>query len=328
VTTYIADYEIISEVIVSEDDNEFRFSHPEGTYNIAARCLPTPAEEDDKLSIQVILDSDNIYHVEALADKYLREYLIHLAFITNCGFSPPVLKRIIDWTPGIDKRSCLQFNAFPDIREAVLYLDSEHIGSCNKLLRNNTDGRLDNALRWFANGVESQYYDEQFQFFWFVVEILAELNKDVSKIPDSCPHCHGPLYCQTCEKIPTHRPYSKQAIRQLIANIFTYTPRAILVTDFSAEEFFNLVDSTRNALMHGKHMDEIEKSLPCPFNVLSDLMGKVSWAGIARSFRVPENTLVNIPSTYIHQRMKAKLDLRVSAKKGADVNNPRIEDFP
>jgi hypothetical protein len=75
--------------------------------------------------------------------------------------------------------------------------------------------RLRRAMKWFANGVSTRFYDDQFVYFWLVVELIAQNAKDPTPVPDKCPKCQGPLFCETCKTVPTHRPYQKQAIEQL-----------------------------------------------------------------------------------------------------------------
>jgi len=102
-------------------------------------------------------------------------------------------------------------------------------------------------------------------YFWFALEIVAEFQKSTEKLPDRCPHCQSPLYCETCEKHPVHRPYAKQAIRALLK----------AVDEEGGDATVELLDKTRNSLMHGSTLRDIEDSLPQPHEQIVDTLGRL-----------------------------------------------------
>src|SRR5207249_2591400 len=104
-------------------------------------------------------------------------------------------------------------------------------------------------------------------------ELAAQINKDTTKVPDQCAHCSGPLFCQSCQKITTHRPYPKQAIRALIRKVVNGEP----------DPAFDYLDDVRNMLLHGEEKDEIEKKTKKPMTDAVDLAGRIAWVAILRA---------------------------------------------
>jgi hypothetical protein len=78
---------------------------------------------------------------------------------------------------------------------------------------------LPRALRWYSSGVRSQFAEDQFQFFWFVIELFAASSKERGKVTDKCQRCGGDLACQDCNRVSTHRPFGKQLIEQILERI-------------------------------------------------------------------------------------------------------------
>ncbi|MGO7785661.1 methylamine utilization protein MauJ, partial [Rhizobium ruizarguesonis] len=64
------------------------------------------------------------------------------------------------------------------------------------------------ALRWYRLGIHAYSPDDQFTYFWFALEIVAEFQKPTSKVHDKFPHCQSALYCEKCEK--PGQPRSRQ----------------------------------------------------------------------------------------------------------------------
>ena len=71
---------------------------------------------------------------------------------------------------------------------------------------------------------------------------------------DKCPQCKSPLYCESCETHPTHRPYAKQAIRALIQAV-AKTCNDETIKEISKEEISfgspsTYVHWTKSAIAH------------------------------------------------------------------------------
>lgn len=169
-------------------------------------------------------------------------------------------------------RECLYFSPSTAHDDAPYEtLDQRLLDTVALLQAHPLSPRLRRAMKWFGNGVASKSPDDQFVYFWFVVELIAQLVKDPSPVSDKCPVCREPLYCSTCEKTPLHRPYPKQAIEQLFS-------------ESGAAELYSRASTARNMLMHGDEMTAIEEALQIEFPGLVNDMGKLAWISILNQF--------------------------------------------
>jgi hypothetical protein len=315
-TKYIADYEVETHMAVINNDLKLKFIHPENLYEIHIRNLyVTPPIETPLLSVQIILDCEDINTVKEKARDYLNAFFDVLSFVTNMKFAIHKLIRIIDWTPGLAMRDCLQFKKFPDTQIPFELLNDDLLETVNKLMDNPVPGAVKRALKWFADGVGEKYLEKQFQYFWFSLEILAEMHKEIKKVPDKCPVCDTPLYCGTCKEIPKHRPFPKQAILELIREVVKGQP----------EDLFDKLIKSRNALLHGAEINEIEKTINVNFSYLINKLGKIVWVGILNSFEFKKETPLDLleTSNYCHKILMTSLVCRIGS--GPDKDNPEIE---
>ena len=157
-------------------------------------------------------------------------------------------------------------------RSGAGYLGSyekESFEAANLLLHATVDKRLLSALRWFRLGILADTSEEQFQKFWFSLELLAQYKKTTEKVHDSCPKCFGALYCKTCDTYPVHRPYPRQAIESIWKAL---APHEV--------ELFQIVNRARNAMLHGEPPDVIEAMTGVPLHQLVDPLSKVTWKGL------------------------------------------------
>ena len=185
-----------------------------------------PGIDHPILSFQLILPGDDIQGAKDAGISWLNTYLNYLSFATNLPFRINKLIRTIDWTPGLKERDCHQYEKFPGSELPHAVLDTTVFQSVEKLFTVDATSALRRALKWFSAGVSSEYTDDQFQFFWLVVELVAQITKEPDKVNDLCAVCNQPLYCQTCATHSKHKPYAKQAIKQL----FVHKRIAILPT--------------------------------------------------------------------------------------------------
>jgi len=273
---YLLDFEVEAHACLKENLERIISSHPNGEYEVHISNLVVSRGVDRPLlSIQIIVPGDDIENVKDFGVSKLKEYLHYLTFATNMSFRIHKLIRIIDWSPGLRERCCIQFEHFPGSELPYPLLEEEYFKSIETLQKANIDTAFKRALKWFANGVGAEYLDDQFQYFWYVIELLAQLHKEAKKVNDLCPKCRKPLFCEECGTYPTHRPYPKQAIQQLIEKIVSDNPL----------EFFEITNEIRNALMHGDSIEEIEKLRNFELSKIVDSLGSVAWMAILNTFR-------------------------------------------
>jgi hypothetical protein len=147
--------------------------------------------------------------------------------------------------------------------------------------------------------------------FWFALELVAEFQKSTDKVPDRCPQCQSPLYCQSCNTRPVHRPYPKQAIRALLKAVDKECDDATI----------ERLDKTRNSLMHGLTLKEIEDSLPQPHEQIVDILGRLLLVALIHQFpqEMFDGTLeMAYPSTYIHRMLHHVAHMQTVVRAGAD----------
>ena len=121
-----------------------------------------------------------------------------------------------------------------------------------------------------------EYAEEQFQYFWFAVENIAEMTKSVEKVPDQCPKCSAPLFCTACNEVPLHRPYAKQAIMALIKSVVTDAPEAA----------YARLSKVRHMLLHGDTKEAIEVDIEGTLAEHVDLVARVAFAAIVNALKI------------------------------------------
>jgi hypothetical protein len=176
------------------------------------------------------------------------------------------------------------------------------------------------ALRWYSAGVNSKTMEDQFQLFWFVVELIAVSNKQPELVADKCQKCRGELYCDTCKEISRHRPFEKQAIEVLLGKTGV------------AERLIDDLFYVRNNLLHGEPREKIEANIKSrdanfEFHKIIDLIGRIAWTVILNAFpkpageHLPQFLQVN---TYVDWKRSVTAHIIIGV--GGDPNDPKIEN--
>lgn len=200
-TKWLADFEVESHLSVSNEGEKLIFNHPDGLYEIHIRnSTKTTVDDFPLLSVQVIFEAEDISQTKDISKQYLELFLNSLAFVTNHKFTTHNLLRIVDWTPGLEMRECYQFKSFKEVDGPSPFLEIAYLDTLRVLLKGNISQSLQRALKWFSRGISSTSIDDQFQCFWFVIELLADALKPNDKIPDKCPKCQKALFCNNCTR--------------------------------------------------------------------------------------------------------------------------------
>lgn len=317
-THWIAQLEVEAEIVLAEGAAPFEYHDPRRGYRVRLQNRSVrPLVETPLLEMQLEFDAPDLKSADALVKPLAREFLYWLSFVTTSGFRPARVERLIDWTPGLTVREQFYYHAdTTDMPQTALVADfAATIALFNT---NEVPVEVRRAVRWFANGIRAELPDDQFQYFFFVLEILAEFRKSPERVPDRCPKCRGELSCVQCNEVPLHRPYAKQAIRQLIESIVKK----------GVDEAFTTIDTARNALMHGRSVEELEEELPIPFEELVDRTGRVAWQAIMTSLPLPpgeHRPAMMQATTFLHRSLTVVAHVQMGSK-GGDPNHPRLED--
>jgi len=144
------------------------------------------------------------------------------------------------------------------------------------------------------------------------------MHKAVARVPDRCAICNSPLYCETCQCTPTHRPFAKQALKQLIDRMSGTWPEA-----------FDIINAVRNGVMHGESIDEIQTKITMPFAQVADRTGILAWNAIILSISYsPGAQTLQLAATNTFIRQTLIMKVRMLLGSYGDPNNPTLENMP
>jgi hypothetical protein len=317
-TQWIARLEVEAELVLPDGAPPIEYSDPHGKYRIKLlNRAVRPLAETPLLEMQLEFEAPDLRTADEQVKPLARRFLHWLSFVTSSSFRVCRVERLIDWTPGLTQREQFVYHAdrtdmpvpglLPDLASTIATFNA-----------NEVPPEILQALRWYAKGVGSELIDELFHCFFFAIETIAEYRKRPDPVPDVCPRCRGPLFCATCNETPKHRPYARQAIRDLLAAVISE----------GADDAFVALNQARGRLMHGTHYDEIEGELPIPFEELVDRAGRIAWTCIMNCIPMTagKHSLALLqPSTFVHRNLTVRVQANIGAK-GGDPQLPRLED--
>lgn len=320
-TKYLANWEVESDVILPEGIPFLRYDHPAATYTAFLRNIPETRHDLTYLSMQIVFDAPSLKDAQKVGEPLAKEFLDYLSFMTHLKLRLRDIRQIFDWErDSAAGRDAIYFTPNYAHDDAPYdMLTQPVLDTITMLQQQPTNPRLRRALKWFSNGVSSQYYDDQFAYFWFVIELVAQLMKDTSPVPDRCTTCHTPMYCPTCESSPLHRPYPKQAIQQLFGK-FVKDPTDI---------FYRHATEARNMLMHGDEVSAVEQKLGIDFAKLVDHLGRLAWAAIFNQYTpglVGKTPFLIQTNQYVHMNMLGAAFVQTGFAPNFD--NPDPAHFP
>lgn len=292
----VANFEVTSDVSVVADDLVLTINDPRGAFKARIKNIPrSEFTTPFLLSLHIYFEAPKLDDAKDVAEDLLANCLNMLAFTTGAGFRKHRIRQIVDAeipSKGAT-RDVLMWGERIEYDDPQPFLRDEIANSIERLLEFDVPPAIRRALRWYRLGIVAAAPDDQFTYFWFALEIVAEFQKPTARVHDKCPHCQSALYCEKCEKHPEHRPYPKQAIRALM-----------MAADEECDDAtVDLLDKTRNSLMHGSTLREIEGTLPDPHESVVDTLGRILWNALVRQFPTEMGTLVmGVPSTYVHYK--------------------------
>ena len=308
----VADYEIKGECSVVADDLVLRIKHPKGLYRARLQNIPRSVYTIPfLLSLNLYFDAPALDEAQDIAESFLADCLNMLVFTTGSRFERHRIRQIVDATTPGGMTSTLMWSESIEYEDLQPFLREDTVRTIERLSEFDIPPAIRRALRWYRLGVNATVPDDQFMNFWFALEIVAEFQKSTEKVPDRCPQCQSPLYCESCNAHPVHRPYPKQAIRVLLRTVDKYCDDATI----------ERLDKTRNSLMHGLTLMEIEDSLTQPHEEIVDILGRLLWRALIHQFpreMFDGKLAMGDPSTYIHRRFDAVAHIQAVVPAGAD----------
>jgi hypothetical protein len=300
------------------------YKHPAGTYEVHFENRHMePGCETPLLTVYVIFDADTLEDAEIAGNRHVRSFVDFLPFTTGYRFRIKRPLCLFDWTKGIAKRRGIVFHHASDPMLPQLIMGHEHASTLERLLSSDTDPDLMRALHWFASGVSAELQDEQFELFWFAIEIMARRTRNREKVPDLCAACHQPLYCPNCQKVSTHRPYPSQAIDQLFARHISDEP----------QRAYERASAMRHALLHGEEIARVEEETGRTLGWFVDLVGNVAWKSLLSALveqigpRESERLYFIQTSTFRHREVEARAEGAFHSPDGRETNFSDIPDL-
>ncbi|WP_339950044.1 methylamine utilization protein MauJ [uncultured Albimonas sp.] len=298
---FVANYEIGSDISVTSDDEILEISCPRGEFRARIKNIPRSVfTVPFLLSLHLYFEDEDLEDAKSASEDLMVVCLNMLALATGAGLRRHRIRQIVVTDePGADgMRDVLMWADKVEYSDPQPALTADHLTSIERLLEWEAPPAIERALRWYRLGVDASAPDDQFTYFWFALEIVAEYQKPTARVNDRCPHCQSALYCETCEKHPVHRPYAKQAIHALMR----------MTDPDCTDETVAMLDDTRNRLMHGATLREIEASFAESDPHVVDVLGRLLWLALLKQFPrelTEEGLLVGVPSTYVRSNMTA-----------------------
>lgn len=169
---WIADFWIESTLVLSTSQPELRLKLPDceiSFQNARQSALPSEA-----LSAQIVLHANSIADAEELANRRIREVLDVLSFTTSSPFKVSRPRFLMDWTPGLTIRQQYAYG-HDNLADRWPDLASEHLQTVADLESLNSIRELKTPLRWYGAGTRASIAEDQFQYFWLALELIAEL---------------------------------------------------------------------------------------------------------------------------------------------------------
>lgn len=321
-TRFLVNCEFESHVSLADESELLRYAHPKGVYEVFVRNLQVEEGSDPPLlSVQLVFEADDLANAKEVASKFLREVSDYIAFVTTAKCKVHRILQIFNWEASAPSgmREAMYYEGFKNHDIPLPAMSSEVIETVALLQAHEVPARLKRAIRWFSDGVASQYQDDQFINFWLVVEVLAQLTKNPAPIPDRCPKCRSPLYCDVCNASHLHKPYPKQAISQLFESH----------VNGDWEVLFLRAEKSRNMLMHGEDIKAIERELTIAFPPLVEAMARLARVAILNQF-LPElkGKELRLLTTNRVIHLSLTVGAHVAIGFAPNFNDPHPKHFP
>ncbi len=317
-----ADFILDSDLCLYQRANPIVLKCPNDSFTLTlANAEQDATLPNSVLSAHLVFEAPSFENIRELAFEKIAEALNVLAFATNRKFFVILLRRIIDWTPGIADRQAIIFIEAPEWDVAEPQLTQEFVDTAQRLLAMSSGSEQHEAMRWYRRGIQAELLEEQFSYFWFALEIIAERLKGSEKVASKCPHCNGALFCEACGKHPVHTRYAGEAIKQLIERVHPE----------NSGEVFGTLQKIRHTLAHGGQISSVIDDLPCTKEQALNKLAFVTWNAISIMFSKPDpnpDAPLDFGLVENFARRKIVASAHVVVGMGGDPERPNIKDFP
>lgn len=318
----LADFQLESDLRLPDGDPPMVIASAADQFRATITNIGSGSQEQGMLACRLVFENPEFDESEEVALQKVVKLVNALAYTTNRKFGIDRLHKLIEWTPGIRQRRARIFHRSPLDHRAEPALAPQFGQTAQYLLECQGGEQQQSALRWYRLGIQAASPDEQFSYFWFALEIVAQVLRSTARVPSKCSTCQGPLYCERCQTHPTHRPYPGEAIRQAVTRFQAENP----------DEVFETLQQIRHTLMHGDRLQSIEHELPCTVDQAVTKLAHITWNAIGALFdasrgTAPQQSLMfGHPQTVLRRTLVASVDVLTELLR--DHDSPKIENFP
>ena len=318
---FIAQFDLTADVSMPNDPTKYSIRSPNSDFSLVVReVLPKKGEKMATFRCNMEFESEALENAQHDFMNRILGVLDIISLVSHAIFRFDRLHKIFDWTPNKTMRDGLIFVYDPPESAPNWSLNQEVFETANLFQHAAIDDQLSSALRWFRLGIIADTAQEQFQNFWFALELLAEHKKSTNKVHDTCPNCNGALYCEACDTYPMHRPYPIQAIQSIWQD---FAPDEV--------EFFQVVNKARNNLLHGVSAKEIENIIGVPLHQMIDPLAQLTWKGLISELiaalpkdKRPNDLKLSVANTFVKWNLTATINVSTVIPLGPN-GTPDIE---
>lgn len=330
---WLAEFRVMSMLTLKEPTERLHFKHASGLFEAFVSDNSGDDKDASPLVLHILVNAATLEAAEKLTEQFAEKFVHLLTFVCALPFRIARRIHVLEWGPGVAMREGIVYSNSYSSREGTLdELTASLVDTAAMMQEWQPSPTMERALRWFAAGVRAGHIEDQFQYFWFVLEHIAASTAG-APVADKCQTCQGELFCQTCNKVSTHRPFPRQRIEELL--------KGAKVTETGVTMLFKI----RNALLHGSDREEIDAMIQAvkpddDLAVLVDFIGGTARdiilnhvvAGAPERKKVKPNFLV--PSTFVSRTTRIGAHVSLGLLGGgtepriADIRLPKVEIVP
>ena len=319
---FLVEFEIESHACLVDGLEEQALQSDDGTEYYVSNLSTDLGNPNPLLLLRIILTATDFADAENIGTDKAINFTRLICLASNLPCQTHRLTKIADWSIGIEEREAKIASQHPGHDLPHKILKPEIFRTINALLSLDIPSEVTQAIKWHAYGVLSRYTDEQFQFFWLALEILAQVGADRTKVNDPCPVCHSPLYCEKCKNYPLHRPHEWQLISALFER----------VNPEHGAKIFKDASQLRNVISHGRDVGSFVEKKNIDLNDLVNAIGALSWAAVVTHLEThaglnqkEQKYLFSTVSSYVRITLNVSTNLTFKSK---DPDQPRFSEIP
>jgi hypothetical protein len=162
----LADFRLDSDLCLDSETGPLTLDGPNDSFTLTvSNAEHDPLMLSYVLSAQIVFEAPSFENIRVAALAKLAECLNVLSYATNRKFSYVMLRRIIDWTPGIQDRNTIIYVETPEWDVAEPGLDQKFMDTAKRPLAMSSGEEQQAAMRWYRLAIQASIIEEQFSYF-------------------------------------------------------------------------------------------------------------------------------------------------------------------